>query len=283
MEIRNEPYESDPGGAFVLRASAGRNLLLLLLASLALASAALLGMRFVGRLSPMVILLLSLPMGLAGLVVVAAFLATIHSLRSSLRPSNWSVQIGSQSLVINLRDYRNAIPGEPVPVLQIPLSEIEEAIPVTETWTRTSSRKETRHTPAIRRYVDLVVRGQDTTELSRLLRAERLRNSTKGAENKGPAPFRFHGLHVLVIEPGVVRLVHSKQLVDALGQLLKLSDHRQVDLDKLLAPDPSLMKARAMDLRGERLQATALLAREEGLKLSEAKELLDRAFDPSQD
>ncbi len=251
--------------------------------AVALAAAVFLGMRLVTRLAPALIILLSLPVGLAGLVACAVFITALHSLRASMRPSNWSMQIGAQSLVINLRDYRNAIPGESVPVLDIPISEIGSAAEVTESWTRKQRKRDGRQGMVQRKYVDLVVRGQDTSELERVLRAERFRNSTEESEQRGPSRLRIHGLHVLVVNPGVVRMVFTKRLRAALAQVMPFAEPREVDLDEQLASEPALIAARALDMRGERIQAISWLSTEEGLSLSEAKELLDKAFEPAEE
>jgi hypothetical protein len=280
MEIFEEAYDSDPGGALVLRSSPAGNLIFVLLAGILVMGAVLGGARIVAAMAPMVILLASVPIAMVGLALCVMFSASIHALCASLRPTNWSVQVGSQSLVINLRDYRNAKPGEPVPALTIPLGEISKTVEVTEQWTR-QGRGPSKDSHAVqRKYVDLILQGIDTAPLAAVLLKERRRNSQKSpTENRG-SKIRFHDLGVIVVQSGVVRLASSKRLVEVLSHLMKFDQPQRIDLDDQLASEPSLLRARAMDLRGERVQATNMLAQEEGLSHSEARELLDQALEP---
>jgi hypothetical protein len=280
MEISEEPYDSDPGGALVLRSSPAANLMFVLLAGILVVGTVLGGARIVAAMAPMMILLASVPIAIVGLALCILFSASIHALCASLRPTNWSVQVGSQSLVINLRDYRNAKPGEPVPALTIPLGEIRKTLEVTEHWTRLGRGPSKVIRVVQRKYVDLILNGIDTAPLAAVLLKERRRNSQKSPTDNRGSKIRFHDLGVIVVQPGIVRLTSSKRLVEALSHLIRFDQPQRVDLDDQLASEPSLLRARAMDLRGERVQATNMLAREEGLSHSEARELLDKVLKP---
>ncbi|MBL4771186.1 MAG: hypothetical protein JKY61_08600 [Planctomycetes bacterium] len=280
MKISDEAYDTDPGGALVLRSSPMKNFMFVIAACAILGATVFFGTRFMVALSPMMILLLSVPMGITALITVAIFAAAIHSFRASLRPSNWSMQIGSQSLVVNLRDYRNAVPGEALPVLRLPIQDISSMVQVTETWIRRSGRKGGERARIKRKFVELTVDGIDTSDLAKVLLHERRRNTQKSSSQKSASPFKFHALHIFVLEPGVVRLVASRRVVSALGHLLTFGEACQVDLDKKLAHEPSLLRAHALDMRGERLHATTMLSKEEGLSFSEARVLLDESTVP---
>ncbi len=272
MQIRTEAPEADPGGALVLRASPMGQALFALATGALLVAFAYFGGHWLLNRQPMLILLLTLPLGFMGMIVLAVFLSAVHSLRASFRPSNWSFQIGAQTLVINLRDFRNGEPNTPIPVLRLPIDEIGGMYEVTESWIRQDNKRGVNEIK--RRYIDLVVSDQDTAELARILAAE--------AKESGPAKrtrrmsFHFHKHHVMVLETGMIRLASTKPLRAALARILKFGPHREVDLNESLKGLPSLMRAQALDARGEHSQAARLLAKAEDFTLEEARRLLDQ-------
>ncbi|MCP5021794.1 MAG: hypothetical protein GY930_08445 [bacterium] len=272
MQIRTEVPEADPGGALVLRASPiGQTLFALATGALLMAFAYFGGRWWLNR-QPMLILLLTLPLGFMGMIVLAVFLSAIHSLRASFRPSNWSIQIGAQTLVINLRDFRNGEPNTPIPVLRLPIGEIDGMYEVTESWIRQDNKRGASEIK--RRYIDLVVSDQDTAELARILAAEA--RKIDPAKRSKRTSFHFNERRVMVLETGIVRLTSTKPLRAALAEILKFGPHREVDLNESLEGLPSLMRAQALDTRGEHSQAARLLAKAEDFTLEEARTLLDQ-------
>ncbi len=272
MQIRTEAPEADPGGALVLRASPmGQALFALATGALLVALAYFAGRWWLNR-QPMLILLLTLPLGFMGMIALAVFLSAVHSLRASFRPGNWSFQIGAQTLVINLRDFRNGEPNTPIPVLRLPIGEIDEMYEVAESWIRQDNKRGPNEIK--RRYIDLVVAGQDTAELAGILRTEASKSDP--AKRSRRMSFHFNDRHVMVLEAGIIRLAFTKPLRAALERVLKFGPQREVDLNESLRDLPSLMRAQAFDARGEHSQATRLLAKAEDFTLEEARALLDQ-------
>lgn len=272
MQITTEAADVDPGGALVLRTSPMGQALFALATGALLVAFAYLGGRWWLDRQPMLILLLSVPLGFAGMLILAIFLSAIHSLRASFRPSNWSLQVGAQTLVINLRDFRNGEPNTPIPVLRIPIGEIDGMYEVTESWIRQGNKQG--QTEIKRGYIDLVVSGENTTELARVLRAETSKSDP--AKRSKLTSFHFSDRHVMALESGVIRLAFTKPLRAALAKILKFGTPRKVDLNEALKDLPSLMRAQAFDARGEHSQAARVLAQAEDFSLEEARALLDQ-------
>lgn len=191
----------------------------------------------------------------------------------AMLPSNWLLRVSPSGLALNLRSYQNAhFPNDGPTVARLAWPELARARKVVERSTR---RGRNGHATLERKnWIELELRGIDTSALERLLAAERVRPGPERSFLGVRGRSRSNHAPVFLDRPGVLRLDWvGAGALRALGEHVEVAPRLTIDLDRLAGDVDTRM--RALLARGKRMAAIELARRELGLSLADARRRAD--------
>ena len=261
---RPSAIDPDPS-ALTFRYSPVADLVMALLMSVLFVAGGYGIVRLAGELSIPFRVVLALPFLLTMVILFVVAATMFGSFRSSLKPTNWFARVTPERLLLNLRSYRNAhFGGDDETVVSLGLDEVRAMRKVTET------RSERRQKSTVIRNlatIELQLKNAETEALGAALQRERQREVPATKALGGTSRTKHHHSPVTVTEPGIVRIEWNAGLFAALSKYVSVDSEVRIDFDEAF-PEPE-SRARALELRGERLSALRL-ARELGMKKDEA-------------
>lgn len=153
--------------------------------------------------------------------------ACLHSLRASLRPTNWLMSVGRGGLHLNLRSYRNHhMEGEAQTVLHLDAAEIVTAGRVSRV---SVSRSRNRTTYRMASFLELkLVEGIDTDAIAAVSRAEAERKAPTQGLLGGTTRLRFHHQPVFIGGSGALWVEWKGGMLDALDGSIRRAPKRSV-------------------------------------------------------
>lgn len=230
-------------------------------------------------------LLIAIPMGLfGGLIWMLIVTACLHSLRASLRSTNWLMAVTREGLYLNLRSYRNGhFDGDDPTVALLAFSEIKTAGRFVETRTDYASDKDRRSRRTVSSYfLELTLDAPECAELAAAVAAERLREAP---EQRGFLGIRsrtkFRHDPVRVPHAGVIHVEWKRGMLYALEGRVRTVEPRRVSttadgIGATNAGPQSLENLVDAHLeRGEKMQALRLVREESNLSLLDAKNFVE--------
>ncbi len=210
---------------------------------------------------------------LVGLLILLIISAAFGSFLAGLKRTNWTVQISSRGVYLNLRSYRNAhFEGDDPTVVFFPFGEIVSVRKVRE---RSSRETSDGTTMTLATYVELDVTPVDTTALAEAARRERAREAPETSFLGIRSRTKHNHVTVFVPSPGRVRVESFLGLVGALGEHTRRLETRSIDLNA--EQNELSLEERALQFaeRGKVFEARALAKSELGLEKDEARAWLD--------
>ena len=217
-------------------------------------------------------------LGGGGLVLLA--LLFLAGLRANLRPSNWLLRAAADGLHVKYRSYLNyKFPAEDPVVAFIPKQEVA--------WIRVRRQDSERtiegETMVWRRFLEIKLHGDDTSELTERLRDERQRTApgVMGWKTKVlHYPVRVLPEAIVQLEwrsPGTYTRPGIDRAVEILGRWYRVADtvdEEQPLPDKL---DRAQQEARLIEMteRGEVMDAVVLAKEIYGFDTTQAKTFVD--------
>ena len=273
MEILAASGPPETKRALVVRSSPLANLSVALFVT-ALVGGMVWGLAFRVEFGSGLTLLLMTPLvGIVGLIMLLVFFAAWSSFRSSLRPSNWSWVVREREVFVNLRDYRNANPGESAPALRLEVEDLKRAQVVLETYKTHSGTKVHHHRE---KSIDLYVKGLDAEALETVLREEREHPGRVGRSGKGRTKFKAQPIRLLGADG--LRFPYSKRLQFCLEHVVPFDEPARVALEERWKGLKPLERALELHGRGHEFAACKLLVGEEDLSHKEAERLIADAL-----
>ncbi len=219
--------------------------------------------------------------GGGGLALFA--LLCLAGLRASMRPSNWLLRAAADGLYVKYRSFRNyKFPAEDPVVVFIPKREVVW-IRVRRQDTERPARPGKAETTVRRRFLEIKLHGDDTSELAERLRDERQRTAPGVMGTKMKAqhdPVRLLAEAIVQIEwrsPGASTRPGIDRAVDILGRWYRVAgrlDEHQPSPGKL---DRAQQEARLIEMteRGEVMDAIVLAKEIYGFDTTQAKNFVD--------
>lgn len=133
----------------------------------------------------------------------------VHSMRGSLRRSNWLMKVTRDGVYLQFRSHSNwHFDGDAPTVVYLPLESIRSAGKVVE-WTRSAARRSTGSnsgTSRVRPYLELHIQGLETDGLRQAIARERERKGPQKSFLGMRSSSRSEHSPVLVPAAGVVRV-----------------------------------------------------------------------------